>query len=105
MSSALTSSWPVLRTTYADPGNERPLAWFIWSAAYGLLVLAAMAEHMPWQFLAYPVLSQVICMLIGCFAMKRYNSRYARDAALDAGGEASAIARSDKSLNPMVCGT
>lgn len=80
--SALTSSWPVLRTTLADPWNERPLAWFIWSTAYGLLVLAAMAERMPWQFLAYPVLSQVINMLIGVFAMRGDDSARAYDAAL-----------------------
>ncbi len=66
---ALTSSWPVLRTTYATPGNERPLAWFVWSTAYGLLTLAAMAAGLPWPFLVYPILSQVVNMLIGLLAL------------------------------------
>lgn len=68
--SALTSSWPVLRTTFAAPGNERPLPWFVWSAACGLLVLAAMAVGLAWPFLVYPILSQVVAMMIGLFALE-----------------------------------
>ncbi len=86
--SALTSSWPALRSTFAHPGNERPLAWFVWSAAYGLLTLAAMAEGLPWPFLVYPILSQVVSMLIGVFALDGGESSPRREAALS--GEASA---------------
>lgn len=79
---SLTSSWPILRTTYMDPANERPLAWFVWSAAFGLLSLAAMAEGLAWPFLVYPVLSQVISMLIGILALEAPESRPAGDSAV-----------------------
>jgi len=72
--SALTSSWPALRTTFARPGNERPLAWFVWSTAYGLLTLAAMAEGLAWPFLVYPVLSQVVSLFMGLFAIESGDS-------------------------------
>ncbi len=78
--SALTSSWPALRTTFAEPANERPLAWFVWSAAYGFLTLAAMAEGLSWQFLVYPILSQVVNMLIGVFALEGGDSSLRSDA-------------------------
>ncbi len=26
----LTSSWPILRTTFLEPAYERPAAWFVW---------------------------------------------------------------------------
>ncbi len=84
----MTSSWPALRATFRDPGNERPLAWFVWSAAYGLLALAAMAEGLAWPFLVYPVLSQVTELLIGVFALDGGESSPRREAALS--GEASA---------------
>lgn len=67
--SAVSSSWPALRATFRDPVAERPLAWFVWSAAYGLLALAAMAEGLAWPFLVYPILSQAIAMLIGLLAL------------------------------------
>ena len=82
--SAVTSSWPALRTTFRDPGNERPLAWFVWSAAYGLLALAAMAEGLAWPFLVYPLLSQVTSMLIGVFALDGGKSMALRASAADA---------------------
>ncbi len=70
----LASSWPILRTTYVEPSNERPLAWFVWSAAYGLLTLAAMGEGLPWPFLVYPLVCQIVHVLIGLFAMERDDS-------------------------------
>jgi cbb3-type cytochrome oxidase subunit 3 len=71
---ALTASWPMLRTTYRDPGNERPLAWFVWSTAYGCLALAVMAEGLSWHYLAYPALCQVVHLLIGIFALEAGDS-------------------------------
>jgi hypothetical protein len=71
---ALTASWPMLRTTYRDPGNERPLAWFVWSTAYGCLALAVMAEGLSWPYLAYPVLCQIVHLLIGLFAVEGADS-------------------------------
>jgi hypothetical protein len=78
--SALTSSWPALRTTYLEPGNERPLAWFVWSTAYGLLALSVMAEGLAWPFLVYPVACQGITFLIGLFALDGFEAAKAADA-------------------------
>ena len=69
ISSTLTS-WPILRTTCLEPQHERPLAWFVWAAAYGLMALAAVADGLSWHYLAYPVLSQAVHILIGLFAME-----------------------------------
>jgi hypothetical protein len=68
--SSTLQSWPILRTTCLEPGHERPLAWFVWSAAYGLMALAAMADGLSWHYLVYPLLSQPVHILIGFFAMQ-----------------------------------
>jgi hypothetical protein len=66
--SALTSATPILRSTYVAPWTERPLAWFVWSTAYGLLCVAALLEGLPWAFLVYPAISQIVCLFVGLFA-------------------------------------
>jgi hypothetical protein len=66
---AVTSSWPTLRSTFARPENERPLPWFVWSAAYGLLALAIMAEGLAWPFLVYPLALQAISLVVGLLAL------------------------------------
>lgn len=67
---SFTSSWPIMRTTYLEPHHERPLAWFIWAAAYALLALAIMAEDMDWPYLVYPMISLVVHLAIGFSAIK-----------------------------------
>lgn len=67
---ALMSAWPTLRSTYAQPGNERPLAWFVWSIAYGLLALAAMIEGLAWPYLVYPLVNQLAALTIGLLALE-----------------------------------
>jgi hypothetical protein len=67
---ALTSAWPVLRAAYAAPREARPLAWLLASAAWGLMSLATMAGGLPWPFLVYPVLSQVLTLLAGLLAIE-----------------------------------
>lgn len=65
----LVSTWPILRTTCRAPQNERPLAWFVWSAAYGLLALAVMREGLSWPYLVYPLTCQVLHLMIGIVAL------------------------------------
>jgi len=64
-----TSSWPIMRTTYLDPQHERPLAWFVWALAYGLLALAVMLENMAWPYLAYPLIALLVHLAIGFSAV------------------------------------
>ena len=67
--SSVLSFWPVLRSTCLDPSHEQPLAWFVWSVSYGLMALAVMAAGLPWPYLAYPVITQAMNILVGLLAM------------------------------------
>ena len=67
----LTSSWPILRTTYLEPGHERPAAWFVWCAAYASMGAAMILEGLAWEYGVYPVLSFLIHLAIGVFALCR----------------------------------
>jgi hypothetical protein len=67
----LTSSWPILRTTFLQPGHERPAAWFVWCAAYASMGAAMILEGLTWQYGVYPVLSLAIHLAIGFFALNR----------------------------------
>lgn len=73
-----TSSWPIMRTTFREPHHERPVAWFIWSAAYALLALVAMIEGMPWPYLVYPLSALVVHLAIGFFTLETIAARRAR---------------------------
>jgi hypothetical protein len=73
--SATLQSWPILRTTCLEPRHERPLAWFVWSAAYALMALAAVADGLSWHYLVYPALSLPVHVLIGVFAAAGRQSR------------------------------
>lgn len=73
----LTSSWPILRTTFLEPGHERPAAWFVWCAAYAAMGAAMILEGLSWQYGVYPVLSLAIHMAIGVFALNRRETRLA----------------------------
>jgi hypothetical protein len=72
--SSVVAGWPIVRTTSIDPGNERPLAWFVWSAAYTLVALAAIAEGLSWPYLAYPAMNLGLHLVIGALAMRRLDS-------------------------------
>lgn len=67
--SSVLSFWPVLRSTGLDPTHERPLAWFVWSGSYGLMAFAVMAGDLPWPYLAYPVITQAMNLIVGLLAM------------------------------------
>ena len=67
--SSVLSFWPILRSTCLDPAGERPLAWFVWSVSYGLMAFAVMAAELPWPYLAYPVITQAMNLLVGLLAM------------------------------------
>ena len=71
----LTSSWPILRTTFLEPGHERPAAWFVWCAAYAAMGGAMILEGVGWQYGVYPVLSFAIHLAIGVFALNRHRVR------------------------------
>lgn len=71
----LTSSWPILRTTFLEPGHERPAAWFVWCAAYTAMGAAMILEGLSWQYGVYPVLSVAIHLAIGIFALNRDKTR------------------------------
>jgi hypothetical protein len=66
---ALAASWPAMRATLTEPGGVRPLVWFVGSAGYGLLALAAMAARLPWPLLVFPAAAQVLAMLVGLLAL------------------------------------
>ena len=67
--SSVLSFWPMLRSTCLNPTDERPLAWFVWSVSYGLMAFAVMAADLPWPYLAYPVITQAMNLLVGLLAM------------------------------------
>ncbi len=66
---AVTAAWPTLGSVCLGAGRELPHAWFIWSAAYGLLALTVMAEGLGWHYLIYPLVAQASHLLIGLFAL------------------------------------
>lgn len=76
---SLTSTWPILCSTWREPSHERPLAWFIWSAAYGMLALAVMLEGLSWHYLVYPTLCQALHVVIGVFAMEAIDTKVQAD--------------------------
>jgi hypothetical protein len=67
--SSVTSSLPILRSTRAEPRHERPLAWFVWAAAYAAMMTAAVIEGLSWHHQLYPLLSLVVHLAIGFFAL------------------------------------
>lgn len=66
---AVTAAWPTLRGVVLDPALEKPLAWFVWSAGYGVMALAVMAEGLGWHYLVLPLLAQAIHLMIGVLAL------------------------------------
>jgi hypothetical protein len=42
--SSVVTFYPIWKTTYRSPENERPWPWLIWSAAYTMMFLAVLAE-------------------------------------------------------------
>ena len=67
----LASSWPILRTTFLEPGHERPAAWFVWCAAYVAMGAAMICESLSWQYGVYPAVSLGIHLAIGILALNR----------------------------------
>ncbi len=66
---AVTAAWPTLSGVVLDPTRERPLAWFVWSAGYGLMALAVMVQGLGWHYLVLPLLAQAIHLMIGVLAL------------------------------------
>jgi hypothetical protein len=67
--SSVTSSLPILRSTWSEPRHEQPLAWFVWAAAYGAMMATALIEGLSWHHQLYPFLSLVVHLAIGFFAL------------------------------------
>lgn len=59
------AGWPLLAGVCADPARGRPLAWFLWSTAYGLAALALMAAQVDWPLLVFPLLAQGFHLVAG----------------------------------------
>lgn len=58
--STITSFIPILRSTYKNPANERPFAWFVWGTAYTFLLITIISEDLGWYFFVYPILNLLL---------------------------------------------
>ncbi|MFO1107019.1 MAG: hypothetical protein U1E34_13040 [Amaricoccus sp.] len=59
------AGWPLVAAACA---GGRSLAWLLWSAGYGLAVLALMAARIDWPFLVFPLLAQGVLLAAGLAA-------------------------------------
>lgn len=62
---ALAAGWRLLAGTCTESRRGRSLAWFLWSAAYGMVALALMAARIDWPFLVFPLLAQGLNLVAG----------------------------------------
>jgi hypothetical protein len=67
----LTSFAPIIVSTWRMPRIERPGPWVIWAMAYGLLLLASLAEQVASVLLLYPALNLVLHGLVAVLAVAR----------------------------------
>lgn len=63
-----SGSPPAGRAGSAACADGRPLAWFLWSAGYGLAALALMAARIDWPFLVFLLLAQGLLLAAGIAA-------------------------------------
>ncbi len=68
----LTSFAPLLLTTHAEPEREQATPWFVWSAAYAVLLVVAVADggrEAP-VLLVYPALNLFLHASIGLLSTR-----------------------------------
>lgn len=72
--STFVSYWPILRSTRRNPQNEHWLAWAVWTAAYGLLLIVTIASHggslAAVQFWLYPLSCLLLTGAVGFYALQ-----------------------------------
>lgn len=67
--STIVTFYPILRTTYESPYNEKSLPWFMWTLAYLLLFYVTVGESIGPEYYLYPLLSAVLHFAVGVFAL------------------------------------
>lgn len=65
------SFYPIIRETLKDPKREKPLAWTIWSCAYGLDIVLVIMRWNQWGDMAYPATCFVLHVLMAIISTKR----------------------------------
>jgi len=65
------SFYPIIRETLKDPKKERPLAWIIWSIAYGLDIVLVIMRWVQWGDVVYPATCLVLHVLMIVISTKR----------------------------------
>ena len=65
------SFYPIIRETLKDPKKERPLAWIIWSTAYGLDIVLVIMRWTQWGDVVYPATCLVLHVLMAIISTKR----------------------------------
>lgn len=72
--STILSYLPIIRETMKDPRKEKPLPWFIWTAAYGLDVILVIMRWQQWGDVVYPAVSFILCLIMLIIANRRRTS-------------------------------
>lgn len=68
--------WPLCRALWKDPSLERPLAWYVWAAAYSILTLVIIMRWTgQWVELVYPVSMAALHFYVGWLARRQYDIR------------------------------
>jgi len=65
------SFYPIIRETLKDPKKERPLAWTVWSIAYGLDIVLVTIRWTQWGDVVYPATCFVLHVLMAVISTKR----------------------------------
>lgn len=65
------SFYPIIRETLKDPKKERPLAWIIWSSAYGLDIVLVTMRWAQWVDVVYPATGFSLHVLMIVISTKR----------------------------------
>ena len=64
--STLVTFFPMIRTTYREPANEKASAWIVWTLAYSFLLFTVWHATSSFEYLVYPILN---IMLHGVMAI------------------------------------
>jgi hypothetical protein len=67
--STFISFLPIIKTANKD--NEKPLAWWLWSAAYALEVIVVGLHWEKWQDVVYPALCLLLDIWVAILATRR----------------------------------
>ncbi len=65
---------PVVRQVYATPSSEKPLAWYLWALAYGILLVVVILDWKHWGEMVYPLVGSVSCLGIALLTQRRHKT-------------------------------